>query len=538
MSSTDSNADGVVKTGPETVHTKAGLPLRSDVPQPYFAEEREGWKGYIEWEKYPEKAKQAQEILAKYTFPPPPEFQSVPLPDSNPILEGVRWKQYHAAMGPTLKDLPDISWEYVKKEKSADMIHVLQFPYNGEPPRKRLVETELTDNKDFFVRNHGGIPEIDADKFFVDIEGLVNEPKSLTLADLQNEDLFPRKTHVVSLQCSGTRRIEQIQQYPGDGDELINAPWGEGAIGTAKWTGVSLKKVLKHCGGLKDGGEGIHLEFYGADTYFKKGKVYNYVVSVPWRKVKANEVMLAWEMNGEPLPHIHGYPLRVVVFGYIGARSCKWLYKIKAIKGPSMAPVQQKEYLYYTPQVGKQNAMYSNGFSIQDMPVSSAIMSPVDGDQIIHDGKVKMRGWAYSGGGHWPIRVEVSGDGGSIWYEVPYEKMTTKYYHAWRLWEIDLPVDAEGWLEFCVRCWDNALNTQPTFVRSAWNWDLHVTSSCHRIKVYSMNKTRPVTAERLKMIEEKGLSMYPLSRPLEIDLESDEHWHQEMEKRGGRDPLE
>lgn len=161
----------------------------------------------------------------------------------------------------------------------------------------------------------------------------------------------------------------------------------------------------------------------------------------------------------------------------IGARSCKWLYKIKAIRGPSLAPVQAKEYLYYTPQVGKQNAMYSNGFSIQDMPVSSAIMTPINMAQIVHDGKVKMRGWAYSGGGHWPVRVEVSGDGGSIWYEVPYENMTTKYYYAWRLWEIDLPVDAEGWLELCVRTWDNAMNTQPTYVRSAWNWDLHVTSS-------------------------------------------------------------
>ena len=96
------------------------------------------------------------------------------------------------------------------------------------------------------------------------------------------------------------------------------AQWGEGAIGTARWTGVSLKKVIKHCGGLKEGAK--HLEFMGVDTYFKKGKVYNYVVSVPWRKVKINEVILAWEMNGKPLPKIHGYPLRAVVFGYIGAR--------------------------------------------------------------------------------------------------------------------------------------------------------------------------------------------------------------------------
>ncbi|KAK4161063.1 Oxidoreductase, molybdopterin-binding domain-containing protein [Cladorrhinum sp. PSN259] len=510
------------------------IPFRPKGEVPQFKEEREGWGGYIEWEKYPEKKKQVEEILRNYDFPDPPEFQLKPLPDTNPILTGERFKQYHQATG--LGHIPDISWQYVLQEKAPDMIHVLQFPYNGEPPRDRLVENEITPNPDFFVRNHGGVPEIDPSQFYLDIGGLVNNPKRLTLADLQNESLFPRQTNVVTLQCSGTRRLEQIQQYPGDGDELINAPWSEGAIGAAKWTGVSLKKVIKHCGGLKDGA--MHIELFGADTYFKKGKVHNYVVSVPWRKVKAGEVLLAWEMNGEPLPKIHGFPLRAVVFGYIGARSCKWLYEIKAIKDPSEAPVQRKEYLYYTPQIGKQNALYSNGFSIQDMPVSSAIMTPKDMQHVVHDGKVKLKGWAYSGGGHWPIRVEVSGDGGSIWYEVPWDNLSTKYYHAWRLWEIDLPVDAEGWLEFLVRTWDNALNTQPTFVRSAWNWDLHVTSSCHRIKIYSINRSRPATAARLKLLEEKGIDIVPITRPLPFDLETDEHYEAAMQAQKGREPLE
>ncbi|GIZ37728.1 hypothetical protein CKM354_000116400 [Cercospora kikuchii] len=514
---------------------------------PHFAEEREGWKGYVEWEKYPEKRKECERVMAQYKFPSPPEFQFAPLPNTNPILEGVRWKQYHYACGPSLQDIPAISWKYVQQEKSADMITVLQFPFNGEPPRKRLVETEITPNKDFFVRNHGGIPEIDISAYDFEIEGLVNNPKKLTLADLQNEKLFKKRSHVVALQCSGTRRIEQINQYPGDGDELINAPWGEGAIGNARWGGVYLKDVIDYCGGLKksndddeDETNDIHLEFFGADTYFKKGKVYNYVVSVPYRKVKFDEVMLAWEMNGEPLPRIHGYPLRTVVFGYIGARSCKWLYKIRAIKGPSQAPVQKKEYLYYTPQLGKQNVLYSNGFSIQDMPVSSAIMTPVDMDQIVHDGKIKLTGWAYSGGtgGHWPERVEVSADGGSVWYEVPFENLSKKFYYGMRTWWIEMPVDAEGWLEFCCRTWDNALNTQPTYVRSAWNFDLHVTSSCHRIKVYSINRSHPLTAMRLKQLEEVGAPILPITQPLPFDLESDEHYAAEMEARDGRDPRE
>ena len=284
-----------------------------------------------------------------------------------------------------------------------------------------MVETEFTRNEDFFVRNHGGIPYIDEEAYQLDICGLVRNPQRLTMAMLKDESLFPRYTRNVTLQCSGTRRLEQINQYPGDGDELINAPWGEGAIGNARWTGVSLKKVIKFCGGLKD--DAAHLEFYGADTYFKKKQVFNYVVSVPWYKVKSNEVMLAWEMNGEPLPRIHGYPLRVVVFGYIGARSCKWLTRIKAIPHESKAPVQSKEYLYYTSQVGKHNVTYSTGFSIQDMPVSSAIMTPADMSVIVHSGFIHLTGWAYSGGGHWPVRVEVSPDGGHMWYEVPHDRI-------------------------------------------------------------------------------------------------------------------
>ena len=82
----------------------------------------------------------------------------------------------------------------------------------------------MTRNADFFVRNHGGVPVIDEDKYFFDVAGLVKEPKRITLKDLKDESKFPRMSTVSSIQCSGTRRLEQISEYPGDGDELINAP--------------------------------------------------------------------------------------------------------------------------------------------------------------------------------------------------------------------------------------------------------------------------------------------------------------------------
>ncbi|WZH46842.1 Oxidoreductase molybdopterin-binding domain-containing protein [Fusarium acuminatum] len=488
----------------------AGPDIPED-PDLNVQDERPGWTGYVEWEDYPEKKAKAHQRFSRFTFPPPPEFQLEPLPATNPVLEGKRWKLWHKAIGGVLTKVPEISWEIVLKEKHPDMLHLLEFPYNGEAPKSLLTKEYIMPNELHFVRNHGGIPDIDPSAYDIRLDGLVNDPKKLTLADLQDETRFPRVSKLITLQCSGTRRLEQIVEYPGEGDEMINAPWAEGAIGTAKWTGVSLKKVIKYCGGLKNGAK--HLELYGADTYFKGGECMNYVVSVPWSKVKANEVLLAWEMNDKPLPKIHGFPLRAVVMGYIGARSVKWLYRIKAIETPSMAPVQSREYLYFQQQTGKHNQSPTMGIQIQEMPVSSAIMSPWNKEVVIHDGEIEVKGWAYSGGGRWPERVEISSDGGYVWYAVPIENLSPKHKFAWRTFSGKVPCDHEGWIELVVRCWDNSLNTQPMEVRHSWNWGLHVTSSCHHVKIYSVNASREATRKRLQQFNEHGEGFTPITRP-------------------------
>ncbi|KAJ9103794.1 hypothetical protein QFC21_002256 [Naganishia friedmannii] len=259
-------------------------------------------------------------------------------------------------------------------------------------------------------------------------------------------------------------------------------------------------------------------------------------VSIPMRKVKFEEAFLAYEMNGVPLPRIHGGPLRLVVPGVIGARSTKWVYEINVLPEPSMGPVQRQEYLYYPQQVGKQNVTYDKGFSIQDMPVSSAILSPKDKDVVIHDGFIHCEGWAYSGGGHWVERVEVSIDGGFIWHEVPYDRMSPKGYYTMGLWSMDLPVPVEGWIELVVRAWNDAINTQPTIVRNAWNWTLHVTSSAHRVPIYSVNRSKPETAARLQLLESHGQSIKPITFPTDVPIQSEEEYLAAMAKRGPREP--
>ncbi|KGO44629.1 Eukaryotic molybdopterin oxidoreductase [Penicillium expansum] len=498
-----------------------------------FTRERNGWKGYVEWENYPEKKAKARKILTSQTFAPSPDFIFGPIPATNPVLPGDDFKAWHTALGGELATAADDSWRCVLREKHADMLHLLQFPYNGEPPKRLVTSKSITPNPLHFVRNHGGIPIIDKEKWELSLDGLVNHPKTYKFHDLMDETKFPRMEKTVTIQCSGTRRIEQISLYGGQGDEVPQAPWAEGAIGTARYVGISLKKLIKDCGGLIKPAK--HLELYGAETYIKDLEVGNYLVSVPWSKVKANEVMLAWEMNGEPLPKIHGYPLRVVVLGYIGARSVKWLYRIKAIENPSLAPVQSKEYLYFNQQVGKYNLRPTDGIQIQEMPVSSAIMSPWTKQAVIHTGKIRCKGWAYSGGGRWPERVELSADGGFTWYDVPPEHLSKKGKWTWRTWEFDLPCDVEGWIEIVCRCWDNSLNTQPLNVRAAWNWGLHVTSSAHRIKVYSINKSRELTRKRLDKYEQQGIPLAPLSRYEIVSGQTPEEYEQYWKKHDPRD---
>lgn len=488
---------------------------------------------YVEWENYPEKKEKAHKILTSQTFPPCPDFNFGPIPGTNPVLPGDDFKAWHAALGGELTSVADDSWRTVLREKHSDMLHLLQFPYNGEPPKRLVTSKVITPNPLHFVRNHGGIPIIEKDKWDLTLDGLVQHPQRYTLNDLMDASKFPRMEKTVTIQCSGTRRIEQIALYGGQGDEVPQAPWAEGAIGTARYVGISLKKVIKDCGGLISPAK--HLELYGVDTYVKDLEVCNYVVSVPWSKVKANEVMLAWEMNGEPLPKIHGYPLRVLVFGYIGARSVKWLYRIKAIKNPSLAPVQSREYLYFNQQVGKYNQRPTDGIQIQEMPVSSAIMSPWTKQAIVHVGKIRCKGWAYSGGGRWPERVELSADGGFTWYEVPPGNLSKKGKWAWRTWEYDLPCEVEGWIEIVCRCWDNSLNTQPLNIRAAWNWGLHVTSSAHRIKIYSVNKKREITRKRLDKFEQLGIPLAPLTHYDAVSGQTQEEYEEYWNTHDPRD---
>src|ERR1700757_2448443 len=199
--------------------------------------------------------------------------------------------------------------------KSDDLIVHEQEPFNAETGLRSLGEP-VTDTDAFYVRSHGPVPEIDPGSWRLQVEGLVQRELSLSLETLR--EAFVERTVTATLQCAGNRRagLIAVRDIPGE------APWGPGATGTATWTGVALADVLAVAGPRPEASDG---GFEGAGVSPEGKPVQRFGGSIPLDKASRSEVLLAWAMNGEPLAAVHGAPVRVVVPGYIGARSIKWL---------------------------------------------------------------------------------------------------------------------------------------------------------------------------------------------------------------------
>ena len=241
---------------------------------------------------------------------------------------------------------------------------------NAGPPLNQLAKEFVTPTELFFVRNHTSIPAVDLSNYRLQVNGLVTRELSLTVDEIKNN--FKRQTLTATLQCAGNRRKELVDFKPID-DQLA---WGIEAIGTAHWAGVRLGDILKAAGIVGD--KAAHIGFLGLDTFLRDGERSHFGSSIPLDKALACEVLLAYEMNGEDLPLAHGSPLRMIVPGYIGARSVKWLCSIGVLEEPSDNYFQQVGYKLFPPSINVYNVNYADGMQLTKLPVNSVIVQPVD----------------------------------------------------------------------------------------------------------------------------------------------------------------
>ena len=354
----------------------------------------------------------------------------------------------------------------------AGLIVLQERPLNAETPA-HLLDDDVTPIEKFFIRNNGNPPDATADPkaWKIRIDGEVNQPLELTLGELESR--FKPVSYQLQLECGGNGRSFFTPEARGN-------QWGVGAVGNSEWTGIPLKDVLQ-AAGLKP--TAVYTAHYGADTHLS-GDPNRPTISRGVRIDKAMEqhTLIALRMNGQPIPNIHGGPVRLVVPGWPGSTSHKWLTRIwirdREHDGPGMTGASYR--VAKVPMVPGGKTPNANLVVLEDMPVRSVITSPAHGAEL-PDGtrKLELRGAAWAG--EQSIRdVEVSADYGVTWTKAQVRRGVNKY--AWQRWTASLPLPSEGYYEIWTRATDSAGTTQP-FAAGNWNPQGYGGNPYHRVAV-------------------------------------------------------
>lgn len=352
-----------------------------------------------------------------------------------------------------------------------DLIVRSKMPLNAEPTLDKLLQDWITPVSNFYVRNHAPVPKIDAASFRLSVDGLVQKPLELTTAELQQKFFKSRVT--ATMTCAGNRREEHSRIKPVGGVQ-----WGAGAIGNAHWGGAKLKDVLQ-AAGIKEGAR--HVWFEGVDEHNKSGETIIFGGSIPLEKALAEGEMqppslVCWEMNDAPLTPEHGFPLRTVVPGYIGARSVKWLGRIVVSDRPSENHYLATAYKLVTED---SEAQWKQADALYEFPVNGVICVPGPGVEVA-PGRARVSGYALPQGtnGATVKKVEVSGDGGRRWVTAKLRYKAMPF--CWNLWDADVPVTAQT-RELIVRATDSEGRTQPE--RVDWNLKGYMFNAWHRVPI-------------------------------------------------------
>ncbi len=319
------------------------------------------------------------------------------------------------------------------------VVPITDDPPNAETPLESL-RSPLVPNDAFYVRCNFPIPRVDTEAWHLEVTGQVVRRMRLSLHDLR---ALPSIARTITLECAGNGRTLMSPIPPG-------TPWGLGAVGVARFAGVRLADVLGLAGVNPSA---VDLVFTGADGgHVEPDGEIAYQFNLPIGDVDVTDPILAWEMNGEPLPIEHGAPLRLVVPGHYGMRSVKWLTRVEALDH-AFAGHFARKYRY------RGEAGVPDDTPVGPMRVRSLVTAPTDGE-VLESGVISLRGIAWSGDGViTAVDVELDGEAGYAALTQPGDGGPT----AWRL---DREV-AAGPHEVTVRATDSSGRRQPS--RATWN---------------------------------------------------------------------
>ena len=310
---------------------------------------------------------------------------------------------------------------------------------------------------------HYDIPVVDPGAWRLHVGGRVGRELSLSLDDLRSR---PAVTLPVTMECAGNGRA-QLSPRP------LSQPWLLEAVGNAEWTGTPLRGLLEEAG-IED--DAVEVAFRGLDRGIEGGEDQHYERSLSLADALGEDVLLAYAMNGQPLPPQHGFPLRLLVPGWYGMTSVKWLERITVLDAPFDGYQQARGYRM------RQNPD-EEGTPVSRMVPRSLMVPPGIPDFATRDrtapaGTHTLRGRAWSGLGAIE-RVEVSTDGGETWSDARLGPQASPW--SWRAWEWDWEAASPGVYEVCCRATDEAGNMQP--LEAPWNLGGYANNDVHRVPV-------------------------------------------------------
>ena len=344
-------------------------------------------------------------------------------------------------------------------------------PINAETPA-HLLDDRVTPANRLFIRNNGGVPEhamaMDASGWTLTIDGEVDNPLELTLEQLQSD--FEVVTRQLVLECGGNGRA--LFNPGASGNQ-----WTTGAVGCPEWTGVRMRDVLNAAGVRPSA---VYTGHYGNDPHLS-GDPDAIPLSrgIPIAKALEEDSLIAWAMNGEDIPAIHGFPLRTIVPGYPGSASQKWLNRIwvRDVEhdGPKMGGYSYRMPAY--PVAPGTEVPEEDMVVMETMPVKSLITSPVTGTQL--GGRtLEVRGHAWADGD--VAAMHMSYDFGQTWMEVELEAPVNRF--AWQHFSATIELPQAGYYEIWSRATDTEGRVQPV-TTPGWNPRGYGNNMVHRIAV-------------------------------------------------------